>query len=83
MKLTNSYIVIATTKLKRYTDNCSIAEVQLDNGYIGDYVKSYDTLVAHIDHHKSEVCALGYWSMTTSKHINYVATQLGYKVTKL
>lgn len=82
MKVTNSYDVIATTRLKRYTNNCSIAEVKLDNGYIGDYVKSYDTLVAWIDHHNAMVYVLGWWSMTTSKHINYVAQQLGYNVSK-
>lgn len=82
MTTINNYKIISTTRLKRYTDNCSIAEVQLDNGYIGDYVKSYDTLVALIDHSNKTLTELGWWSATTSKHINYVAQQLGYKVNR-
>lgn len=43
-------------------------------------VYSYSTHVATIDHHKQVVTRHGYWSQTTSKHINYVASELGYKV---
>ena len=46
----------------------------------GTHVISYTTKVAEIDHAKEQVIRLGYWSATTSKHINYVARQLDYKV---
>ena len=45
-----------------------------------DYVVSYDTNVATINHKKRTVTPLGWWSSTTSKHINYAASQLKYKV---
>ena len=48
----------------------------------GNSIYSYSTHVAEIDHVNKEVTALGYWSSTTSKHINYVAKQLGYQVVK-
>lgn len=40
-----------------------------------DRVISYRTHVATID--GKNLIVLGYWSKTTSKHINYVANQLG------
>lgn len=39
----------------------------------GNNVWSYSTIVAKID--GSNLIQLGYWSMTTQKHINYVAKQ--------
>lgn len=45
-------------------------------------VFSYDTYVADIDHSNKKVIALGWWSMTTQKHINYVAEVFGYEVVK-
>ena len=45
-----------------------------------DHVYSYETKVAKIDDANRTVKPLGYWSVTTSKHINYVAAQYGYKV---
>jgi len=45
-----------------------------------DRVFSYNTGVAKIDHANEVVVPLGYWSVTTSKHINYVAREYGYKV---
>ena len=48
----------------------------------GDFVYSYSTKVAEIDHLEEKVKPLGYWSMTTSKHINYVAREYGYKVSQ-
>jgi hypothetical protein len=48
----------------------------------GDNVYSYSTHVATINHETRTVEALGYWSQTTSKHINYVANECGYKVIK-
>ena len=44
------------------------------------YVYSYNTKVAEIMHETKEVLPLGWWSKTTTKHINYVAKDLGYKV---
>jgi len=39
----------------------------------GNNVWSYSTIVAKID--GSDLIQLGYWSMTTQKHINYVAKE--------
>jgi len=46
----------------------------------GTFVKSYDTLVAKVNGAELEV--LGYWSQTTTKHINYAANELGLTVKK-
>ncbi len=46
-------------------------------------VYSYDTKVAKINHVKREITPLGWWSMTTSKHINYVGSEYGYEVQKI
>ena len=45
-----------------------------------DSIFSYGTLVGLINHDLGQVIRLGYWSMTTSKHINYVARFLDYDV---
>lgn len=58
---------------KKYKANLSV---------IGDNIYSYSTHVATINHETSEVLAHGWWSVTTSKHINYVANELNYKVIK-
>jgi hypothetical protein len=55
-------------KFNRYLDNLKL----VDNRVI-----SYTTHVATIDGDKLRV--LGYWSKTTTKHINYVAAELGLK----
>lgn len=47
----------------------------------GNKVISYTTHVATVNHEDRTVRRLGYWSKTTSKHINHVARSLGYKVT--
>ena len=47
----------------------------------GDKVYSYDTLVATIDRAKRTLTILGYWSKTTSKHLNYIATE--FSLTKI
>ena len=52
-------------KLDKYKQNLSIQ---------GNKVWSYTTHVATI--RGSELHQLGYWSMTTQKHINYVAKEL-------
>ena len=46
----------------------------------GVKVYSYNTHVATIK--GNELHQLGYWSMTTQKHINYVAKELNLKVVK-
>jgi hypothetical protein len=51
--------------LEKYKQNLSIR---------GNQVWSYTTHVATIADNK--LYQLGYWSMTTQKHINYVANQL-------
>ena len=61
------------TKLDKYRENLLVSD---------DAVFSYLTRVAEIDHEKREINPLGWWSVTTSKHINYVAREYDYKVTK-
>ena len=46
-------------------------------------VYSYETHVANIDHQQRQVQAFGYWSKTTTKHINFVASELGYSVVRV
>ena len=43
-------------------------------------VISYTTHVADINHEKEIIIKLGYWSMTTSKHINMVGRHYDYEV---
>lgn len=47
---------------------------------LGNSIFSYNTRVAKIG--KKYVKPLGWWSKTTSKHINYAAGILGKKVKK-
>ena len=56
-------------KLSKYKQNLRIE---------GNKVISYITHVATIKN--NELHQLGYWSMTTQKHINYVANEYNYKV---
>lgn len=42
-----------------------------------DWIQSYTTRVALIDYNERTAELQGYWSMTTSKHINYACQQLG------
>ncbi len=46
----------------------------------GNKVISYTTHVATIK--DDELHQLGYWSVTTQKHINYVASELNLKLIK-
>jgi len=46
----------------------------------GDNVWSYKTIVAKIK--GNNLNQLGYWSMTTQKHINYVARELSLNLKK-
>ena len=59
--------------LPRYKQNLTVST---------EHVYSYGTKVANINHIKRTVRALGWWSVTTSKHINYVGSWLGYQVIK-
>ena len=61
------------SKLGKYRENLLVSD---------DAVFSYLTRVAEIDHEKREINPLGWWSVTTSKHINYVAREYDYRVTK-
>ena len=58
-------------KLKRYNKNLKV------EGY---KVFSYSTHVATIE--GSKLIQLGYWSVTTQKHINYVARELNLTLSK-
>ena len=46
----------------------------------GAHVYSYSTHVATIDRARGVLIRHGWWSVTTSKHINYVAAQLGLTI---
>ena len=56
-------------KFTKYRENLS---------YDDKYVYSYGTKVAEIK--GKTLVKLGYWSMTTTKHINYAGRELGLKV---
>jgi hypothetical protein len=56
-------------KFKKYKENLS---------HDNKYVYSYGTKVAEIK--GKTLVKLGYWSMTTSKHINYAGKELGLMV---
>ena len=58
-------------KFERYTQNLRFEH---------PYVISYTTKVAEVK--GNELHQLGYWSVTTQKHINYAATQLNLKLIK-
>jgi hypothetical protein len=55
-------------KFKRYQENLTL---------VGNNVFSYTTHVATIEGNTLRI--LGYWSKTTTKHVNYVASELGLK----
>lgn len=48
--------------------------------YDDKYVYSYNIKVAEIDKKNSTLWRLGYWSVTTSKHINYAGKELWLRV---
>ncbi len=62
-------------KFKKYKQNLMLVNV---NGV--QYVQSYTTHVAKIE--GNNLIQLGYWSMTTQKHINYVAKELNLNLIK-
>lgn len=45
-----------------------------------NFIYSYNTKVAEIDHKDKMVIISEYYSQTTSKHIHYVAREYGYLV---
>ena len=47
---------------------------------VNDDIYSYTTKVATID--RNNLIQLGYWSVTTQKHINYVANELNLTLIK-
>ncbi len=57
--------------MKKYKQNLKVE---------GNKVFSYLTHVATIDF--PNLIQLGYWSMTTQKHINYVAKEFGLNIVK-
>ena len=46
-------------------------------------IYSYRTNVATIDHDQKQVIIKSWYSVTTSKHINYIANLLNYQTIKL
>ena len=56
---------------KKYKQNLRVS---------GNDVWSYSTIVARIDGDKLN--QLGYWSVTTQKHINYAAKELNLTLVK-
>lgn len=59
--------------LERYKQNLKV---------VGCDVISYTTKVAIIDPIAKTLTQLGWWSVTTQKHINYVAKELGLTLIK-
>ena len=57
--------------MKKYKQNLKV---------VGDKVLSYNTHVATIK--GDTLKQLGYWSMTTQKHINYVANEFNLTLIK-
>jgi len=57
--------------MEKYKKNLKIEE---------NNVYSYNTLVAKIE--GENLCQLGYWSVTTQKHINYIAKKLNLTLIK-
>jgi len=64
-------------KFPKYKMNLSL--VENCDGF--EYIKSYDTLVARVEPGVA-IHQLGWWSVTTQKHINYAAKQLGLPIQK-
>lgn len=59
--------------IKKICTNCIL---------VGSDLISYETKVANVDHENRIINQLGYWSMTTQKHINKAAKELGYTLMK-
>ena len=61
-------------KMPRYKENLLVSD---------DYIFSYLTKVAVIDHENREILVDTWFSSTTSKHIFYVGREYNYKVVYL
>ena len=70
----NTETATTRTALDKYKQNLKV-----------DYnnIWSYETKVAEINHRDRTITPLGWWSVTTSKHINYVASEYDYEVQKV
>jgi hypothetical protein len=68
---------MTSTNFKKYKQN--LRKVYSNEGM---YIQSYDTLVAKIDYQSGILWQLGWWSVTTQKHINYAAKELNLKIEK-
>jgi hypothetical protein len=62
---------------KKYKENLSIVSVDGNT-----FIKSYQTLVAKVDYPNRQIIQLGWWSVTTQKHINYASKELGLELIK-
>jgi len=62
-------------RLPKYRKNLRVEKVAEQGGWIY-YIYSYDTLVGTWIKNQP-LKQLGYWSVTTQKHINYVAQYFG------
>ena len=60
-------------KMNRYKENLLVSD---------NHIFSYLTQVATIDHINKTITTNKYYSVTTSKHINYVANEYNYKLIK-
>tara|TARA_R100001463_G_scaffold6332_6_gene20878 strand:+ start:156 stop:371 length:216 start_codon:yes stop_codon:yes gene_type:complete len=56
-------------KMDKYKENLLVSD---------DNIFSYLTNVAQIDHENRRIIVKKWYSVTTSKHINYVANEYGY-----
>ena len=61
------------SQLPKYKENLMVSD---------DTIFSYLTPVAKIDHVEKKVIVEYWYSMTTSKHINYVAKEFNYEVVR-
>ncbi len=61
------------SKMNRYKENLLVSD---------DAIFSYLTNVATLDHFNEQIHVWEWFSVTTSKHINYVAKQYDYEVIK-
>ncbi len=66
--------------LSRYKQNLKTG---FGNDLRFEKIYSYNTEVAQIDHANKIITVETWYSVTTSKHINFVANQYGYKLNLL
>ncbi len=58
-------------KFRKYKQNLKVVD---------GYVISYNTKVAKCNHNNDTLTQLGWWSVTTQKHINYASKELCLKL---